>query len=86
MSSRAREDLLVAVRPAEAGEVVDQRVGQVALSRYSKTEVAPWRFESRALSEPEDQRHVRELAAASRRAPVEENLARGVGERGRRRA
>ena len=45
-SSSRREDLLIAVRPAEPGEVVDERVGQVALVailRAPTSRRAAWR-------------------------------------------
>ena len=44
-----RQQLFVlAGRPADQREVVDQRFRQVALVAEFRTEVAPWRFESGA--------------------------------------
>ena len=80
ISSSRREDLLIAVRPAEARQIVDDGVGQeaeVAIRRDGHGAVA--------LAEPrfvgaEDQRHVAERGKAVAERLIEQDLARRVGE------
>ena len=48
----AREHLVVAVRPAQAGEIVDDGFGQETVIVILHDGNAPWRFDSLAPSSP----------------------------------
>ena len=56
----AREDFLIAMRPAQADQVVEHRVRQKAVARYCMTPTAPWRLVSFCPSGPEDHRQMGE--------------------------
>ena len=76
----AGEDLLIAVRPAEAGEIVDEPVGQeaeVAIGRDGHGAVA---LAEPRLVGPENQRDVPEGGQGIAERLIEQDLPRGVGE------
>ena len=74
----AREELLVAMRPAEACQIVDHGVGQVAEIAIGKDRGGAVTLGEPGPVEPEDQGNVGEAGRTRAERTIEEDLARGV--------